>query len=105
MEKIYKALGPNVFVEEVKKEIKVGGLYVPDSLEQDFTYGEVISCAEGYWDKGSFIPSNIQIGDIVVFPKVSGTNITLGGKKYIRVYQADIMAVEAEGQVIEKEGE
>ena len=38
--KIYTALGPNVFVEEIKKENKVGDLYIPDSVDLDFTYGE-----------------------------------------------------------------
>ena len=104
MSKIYQALGPNIFVEEITKEEKIGGLYVPDSLEQDFTYGEVLSCSEGYWEKGSFIPNNICVGDVIAFPKVAGTKITLGGKKYIRVYASDVIAKEVEGEILEKEG-
>ena len=104
MGKIYQAMGPNVFVEEISKEEKIGGLYIPDSLEQDFTYGEVLSLSDGYWDKGSFIPNNISIGDIVVFPKVAGTKISLGGKKYIKVYISDIIAKEVKGEILEKEG-
>ena len=100
MSKIYQALGPNIFVEEITKEEKIGGLYVPDSLEQDFTYGEVLSCSEGYWEKGSFIPNNICVGDVIAFPKVAGTKITLGGKKYIRVYASDVVAKEVEGEIL-----
>ena len=45
-DKIYQALGQNVFVKEIEKEFTVGGLVIPDSIENDFTYGEVISCAD-----------------------------------------------------------
>jgi len=102
MSKIYQAMGPNVFVGEITKEEKIGGLYVPDSLEQDFTYGEVLSCSEGYWEKGNFIPNNIYVGDIIVFPKVAGTKISLGGKKYIKVHASDIIAKEVNGEILEK---
>ena len=102
MSKIYQAIGPNIFVEEITKEEKFGGLYIPDSLEQDFTYGEVLSISDGYWDKGSFIPNNISVGDIVVFPKIAGTKISLGGKKYIKVYASDIIAKEVNGEILEK---
>lgn len=104
MGKIYEALGPNIFVEEIIKEEKIGTLYIPDALEQDFTYGEVISCSNGYFDKGNFVSNNINVGDIIVFPKVSGTKISLGGKKYIRVYAQDVIAKEVEGEILEKEG-
>jgi len=104
MSKIYQAIGQNVFVEEIVKEEKVGTLYIPDSLSQDFTYGEVVSCGEGYWDKGGFVPMTVCVGDIVAFPKVAGTKISLGGKNYIRVYASDIIAKEVEGEILEKKG-
>jgi len=100
MSKIYKAVGNNVFVKEIEKEEKVGELYIPDSLSNDFTYGEIISCADVYNDNGLLVNPPFGIGDVVVFPKVSGTKITLGGEKYIRVRVNDIIAVEAEGQVL-----
>lgn len=102
--KIYVALGPNVFVKEIQKENKVGDFYIPDSLDVDFTYGEVISCSkDGYFDKGSFIPSNVAIGDKVMFPKVSGTKVTINNEKLIRVYMADIVAKEVDGYIIEED--
>ena len=100
--KIYTALGPNVFVEEIKKENKVGDLYIPDSLDVDFTYGEVISCSEGYFEKGSFIPATVAIGDKVCFPKVAGTKMTMNGMKLIRVFMSDIIAKEVEGEIEKK---
>ena len=103
--KIYIALGPNVFVKEAEKEVKKGDWIIPDSLDVDFTFGEVISCSEGYFEKGSFIPANVRVGDKVAFPKVSGTKVTFNGQKLIRVYMADIVAKEVSGEILEEEKE
>lgn len=100
MSKIYKAVGNNVFVKEIEKEEKVGDLYIPDSISNDFTYGEVISCADIYADNGLLMNPPFSIGDIIVFPKVSGTKVTLGGEKYTRVRVNDVIAVETEGQIL-----
>lgn len=105
MNKMYAALGANVFVKEIEQQTMVGDWVVPDSIsDSDFTFGEVISCAEGYFDKGSFVPSNVTIGDKVMFPKVSGTKITFNGKQYIRVMMYDIVAKEIEAE-IQNEGD
>lgn len=90
----YEALGQNVFVKECKAEEKVGGFVMPDSLETDFTRGEVVLAGKGYYDHGVFVSANVNAGDIILFPKVSGTKVTLGGEKVIRVYMSDIIAKE-----------
>ena len=90
----YEALGQNVFVKEIKQEEKTNGFVIPESLEIDFTQGEVVLCSTGYYDHGTFITSNIAQGDIVLFPKVSGTKVTLNGEKVIRVFASDIVVKE-----------
>ena len=96
-EKVFVALGQNVFVEEQVQEQQIGSLYIPDSLDVDFT-GKVVSCDAGFYQNGTFIPSPVEIGDVVCFPKISGTKVTLNGKKVIRVYASDIVAKEVEGE-------
>lgn len=100
MSKIYKALGTNVFVQEVEREMKVGELYIPDSMSNDFTYGEVISCSDVYVENGNFIGNPVKPGDVVVFPKVSGTKVTIGNNTFIRVRVNDIVAVEVDGEIL-----
>ena len=99
MSKIYTALGPNVFIKEIKKETTIGAMIVPDSLDADFTFGEVISCSEGYFKDGSFVPATVQIGDMVAFAKISGTKVNFNGEQMIRVYAADIVAKEIDGEI------
>jgi len=98
MSKYFIAVGPNVFVKEIQKEEKVGELFIPESLDTDFTYGEVISCDGGYTDHGNFVPMPCNIGDVIAFPKVSGTKVTFNGMKLIRVFAGDIVAKEIEGE-------
>lgn len=102
-QKMYVALGPNIFVREIKKEIKINGMIIPDSLDLDFTFGEVVSCSEGYFDHGSFIPAVVKPGDKVAFAKISGTNINFNGEKLIRVYAADLIAKEIDAYEVKEE--
>lgn len=99
--KIYVAMGQNIFCEEIKKENKIGTLIVPDSIDLDFTYAEIISCQNGFFENGTFIATNLQPGDIIAFPKVCGTKITLDGRTMIRVYFKDIIAKQVDGEIEE----
>lgn len=101
MDKIYVALGTNVFVKEIEIENKVGDWVIPDSLESDFTYGEVISCGEYYFENGQCIQSPVRNGDVVVFAKISGSKITLNNMKLIRVQVRDIIAKQVDGKIEE----
>lgn len=97
MKKFY-AVGKNVFVKEIEQENVVGGFVIPDSVNVDFTIGEVVSIDSGYYENGSHIGNSIIVGNIVAFPKVAGTKVTLNGEKLIRVMVNDIVAVEREGE-------
>ena len=64
-DKYYQALGQNVFVREIKVERKSNGFVMPDTLDNDFMYGEIVTCSDGYFDQGSFVPLNLIPGDKV----------------------------------------
>lgn len=97
--KMYVAVNANVFVKEIKEEIKQGSMLLPDSLDKDFIYGEVISVAEGYFDNGTFVPSCVQVGDIIAFPKVSSTKVNFNNISLLRVMQQDIVAKQITGSI------
>lgn len=101
--KIYKALGRNVFVKEIAPESEKNGWIIPDSINDDFTFGEVISASDGYFDYGNFVPSSVVPGDKVAFAKVSGTKVMLNGEKLIRVFADDIIAKEINGEILSEQ--
>ena len=96
--KKFCAFGKNVFVKEIEQENIVGGFVIPDSVNVDFTIGEVVSVSNGYYENGMFIGNSIMVGNVIAFPKVSGTKVTLNGEKLIRVIVNDIVAVQNEGE-------
>ena len=97
MTKRFVGFGPNVFVKEEAQENKVGALFIPDSLDADFTYGTVVSVSGGYYSQsGNYIGNNIIEGQRVMFPKISGSKVMFNGEKLIRVFVNDIVAVEVE---------
>lgn len=98
-DKMYIALNANVFVKEIKEEARQGSMILPDSLDKDFIYGEVISVADGYFDHGTFVPSCVQIGDIIAFPKVSSTKVNFNNIQMLRVMQPDIVAKQVHGTI------
>jgi co-chaperonin GroES (HSP10) len=97
MKKFY-AVGKNVFVKEIEQENIVGGFVIPDSVNVDFTIGEVISVDTGYYENGMYVTNLFGVGNVIAFPKVAGTKVTLNGEKLIRVMVNDIVAVEREGE-------
>lgn len=101
--KIYKALGRNIFVKEITPESQINGWIMPDSLDNDFTFGEVVSASDGYFDHGVFVPTNLYPGDKVTFAKVSGTKVVFNGEKLIRVFVDDIVAKEVIDKILPKE--
>lgn len=96
--KRFYAVGRNVFVKEIEQENVVGGFVIPDSVNVDFTIGEVVSIDSGYYENGNYIGNSIMVGNVIAFPKVAGTKVTLNGEKLIRVMVNDIVAVEREGE-------
>lgn len=89
---IFVALNANVFVKEIQQEVRQGSMLLPDSLDKDFIYGEVISVADNYFDHGVLVPSCVQVGDIIAFPKVASTKVNFNNTQMLRVMQSDIVA-------------
>jgi co-chaperonin GroES (HSP10) len=86
-----------LLVERESSEMLAGGLlYAPEIISpSDVWVGKVVALGEGpKTAKGVRLPSNLQLGDRVVFNAVaSWTTLVVGGKKYTMVRELDIMAV------------
>lgn len=89
----FSAINKNIFVKEVEQENVVGDFVIPDSVNIDFTIGEIVSIDAGYYENGIYVPHNLVIGDVIAFPKVAGTKVTLDNEKFIRVMSTDVVAV------------
>ena len=75
----FKPLGERVIVER-KEEAKTtsSGIIIPDKAAEKQTEGTVVAVSKAVEAKGE-----IAVGDVVLFGKFAGTEITLDGKEYV----------------------
>ena len=90
-----KPLGDRVLVEPVaEKEVKKGGIIIPDSAKEKPTEGIVVALGTGKTDdSGKKVPFEVKKGDRVLVTKYGGTEIKLDGKEYKILSSDDILAV------------
>ena len=90
-----KPLGDRVLVEPVEeKEVKKGGIIIPDTAKEKPTEGLIIALGTGKTDdNGKKVPFEVKKGDRVLVSKYGGTEIKLDGKEYKILSSDDVLAV------------
>jgi chaperonin GroES len=90
-----KPLGDRVLVEPVEeKEVKKGGIIIPDSAKEKPTEGIIVALGTGKTDdEGKKVPFEVKKGDRVLVSKYGGTEVKLNGKEYKILNSDDILAV------------
>jgi len=90
-----KPLGDRVLVEPVEeKEVKKGGIIIPETAKEKPTEGVIIALGTGKTDdNGKKVPFEVKKGDRVLISKYGGTEIKLDGKEYKILNSDDILAV------------
>jgi chaperonin GroES len=90
-----RPLGDRILVEPAEeKEVKKGGIIIPDSAKEKPTEGIVVALGTGKTDdNGKKIPFEVKKGDRVLVSKYGGTEIKLDNKDYKILSADDILAV------------
>ena len=90
-----KPLGDHVLVEPAEeKEVKKGGIIIPDTAKEKPTEGIVRAVGPGKKDdEGKTIPIEVQEGDRVLITKYGGTEVKLDGKEYNILNSDDLLAI------------
>ena len=90
-----KPLGDRVVVKPTARdEISAGGIVLPDTAKEKPQKGTVVAVGLGRKDDdGDRISVDVEVGDIVIFAKYSGTEIKLGDDDLLILSEKDILAV------------
>ena len=90
-----KPLGDRVLVEPLEeKEVKKGGIIIPDSAKEKPTESIVVALGTGKLDdNGKKVAFEVKKGDRVLVSKYGGTEIKIDGKEYKILNAEDILAV------------
>ncbi|HEY6167551.1 MAG TPA: co-chaperone GroES [Verrucomicrobiae bacterium] len=90
-----KPLGDRILVEPAEeKEVKKGGIIIPDTAKEKPQEGTVRALGTGKTnDDGKKLPFEVAIGDRVLVSKYGGTEIKLDGKEFKIFNSDDLLAV------------
>jgi chaperonin GroES len=90
-----RPLGDRILVEAVEeKEVKKGGIIIPDTAKEKPMENRVVALGTGKTDdNGKKVPFEMKKGDRLLVTKYGGTEIKLEGKEYKILSSEDVLAV------------
>ena len=90
-----KPLQDRILVRRLEeKEVKKGGIIIPDTAKEKPQEGEVLAVGPGGRDEnGKLTPLDLKVGDRILFGKWSGTEIKLDGEELLIMKESDVMGV------------
>jgi len=77
------------------EETTSSGLVIPDTAKEKPQQGEVIAVGPGRRSEqtGEIIPLDVKVGDVVVYSKYGGTEITDNGEELLILNGRDVLAI------------
>lgn len=91
-----KPLGDKVVVTPKPEEEKTaGGIYVPDTAKKKSTEGTVVAVGRGKFADGKLVEPEVKVGDVVIYSKYGGTEVTIADTDYVILDEDSILAIKA----------
>ena len=85
-----KPLADRVVIEPMEAEEKtVGGIIIPDTAKEKPQRGTVRAVGSGTKD----VTMEVKPGDVVLYGKYSGTQVTVDDVDYLIMKQSDVLAI------------
>jgi chaperonin GroES len=90
-----KTLADQVLFEALESAEKTpGGIYITDNAKEKPQKGKVIAAGPGKAaDNGTIVKMEVKVGDVILYGKYSGTEVTVDNKEYLIMRESDILAV------------
>jgi chaperonin GroES len=89
-----KPLADRVIVEPMESETMKGGIIIPDTAKEKPQQGKIVAVGPGRVnDAGERVKPEVKKGDIVLYGKYAGTEVTVGGKDYLILRESDVLAI------------
>jgi chaperonin GroES len=90
-----RPLHDRLLVERLEeKEVKKGGIIIPDTAKEKPQEAKVIAVGNGkVTDDGKKIPLDVKAGDKILFGKYSGSEVKIDDKEYLIMREEDVLAI------------
>lgn len=77
-----------------EKEVKKGGIIIPDTAKEKPQEGEVMAVGTGkLTEDGKRQPLEVKVGDKILFGKYSGTEVKLDDEEYLIMREDDVLGI------------
>ena len=90
-----KPLADRVVVQALEDAEQMrGGLYIPDTAKEKPQQGKIVAVGPGkVSDDGTRIDPEVKVGDVVLYGKYSGTDVTVDGDEFLILRESDVLAI------------
>ena len=90
-----RPLHDRVIIRRMEEEkTSPGGIVIPDSATEKPAKGEVVAIGNGkILESGDVRPLDVKVGDIILFGKYSGTEVSVDGEELLVMREDDITAI------------
>ena len=84
-----------VIKQQDETETMYGNIVVPDLGKEKPLMGEVVTVGPGIYSITGehFLKSQIEVGELVVFPSFGGTKMTVDGEEFVVMKENDLLAI------------
>ena len=88
-------LGDRVIVKPLEaKEVRKGGIIIPDTAKEKPQEGEIVAAGKGkIAEDGKLIARELMVGDKVLYGKYSGTEIKINDEEYLIMREEDVLGI------------
>lgn len=77
-----------------EKEVKKGGIIIPDTAKEKPQQATVVAVGKGkILEDGKVIPLDVKEGDTVLIGKYAGTEVKIDEEEYLIVREDEILAI------------
>ncbi len=85
-----KPLADRVLILPMEAEEKTSsGIFIPDTAKEKPQRGTIVAAGPGTKD----VTMEVKVGDVVLYGKYAGTEISVDGKDYLIMKQSDVLAI------------
>ncbi|MDP7108946.1 MAG: co-chaperone GroES [Nitrospinaceae bacterium] len=90
-----RPLQDRILVQPIlEKEVRKGGIIIPDSAKEKPIEGRVKAVGKGkIGEDGKAVKLEIKVGDKVLYSKYGGTEIKIDGEDYLLMREDDVLGV------------
>ena len=75
------------------EETTAGGLIIPDTAKEKPQKGTVVAVGPGKVENGTKVDMTVSEGDVVLYGKYAGTEVTIDGDDVLIMRESDILGI------------